>query len=346
MTSYCDAHIHLFYANEPFFDKNEQYFCVTSCHSKEEFESFGRYSQVASSQATCESGVPPFANAHCQQAGNFGATYPTAETFPRQNLRFWRDSLKNCLTVFDPAGRSLPTADASPRQNRRFCRDSLKTCLASFDPAGRSLPTAYASYGIHPQIVTPSYLKNDFPTELSYLESLLDEKKLIAIGECGFDFFTPEFKAAATEQEIVFKEQLRLAQKYGVPLLFHLRKSIEKIFSYSGELKKLPSVIFHSFPGTFREAESLKKHGINAFFSFGKPILNGKKSAIECVEKLPLQNLLFETDAPYQTLKGEKETLPGDIKKVYQRACELRKISLEEMTESILENFMRAYFQS
>ena len=112
------------------------------------------------------------------------------------------------------------------------------------------------------------------------------------------------------------------------------------------ELKKIPSVIFHSFPGTFREADSLKKHGINAFFSFGKPILNGKKSAIECVEKLPLQNLLFETDAPYQTLKGEKETLPGDIKKVYQRACELRKISLEEMTESILENFMRAYFQS
>ena len=314
MTSYCDAHIHLFYAKEPFFDKNEQYFCVTSCHSKEEFESFGRYSQVASSQATCESGVPPFANAHCQQAGNFGATYPTAETFPRQN--------------------------------HRFCRDSLKTCLASFAPAGRSLPTAYASYGIHPQIVTPSYLKNDFPTELSYLESILSEKKIIAIGECGFDFFTPEFKATATEQEIVFKEQLRLAQKYEVPLLLHLRKSIEKIFSYSGELKKLPSVIFHSFPGTFREADSLKKHGINAFFSFGKPILNGKKSAIECVRKLPLQNLLFETDAPYQTLKGEKETLPGDIKKVYQRACELRKISLEEMTESILENFMRAYFQS
>ncbi|MBQ7538232.1 MAG: TatD family hydrolase [Treponema sp.] len=228
--------------------------------------------------------------------------------------------------------------EAFQRQNHRFCRD--------FAPAGRSLDTAYASYGIHPQIVTPSYLKNDFPMDLSYLESLLSEKKIIAIGECGFDFFTPEFKATATEQEIVFKEQLRLAQKYGVPLLLHLRKSIEKIFSYSGELKKLPSVIFHSFPGTFREADSLKKHGINAFFSFGKPILNGKKSTIECVEKLPLQNLLFETDAPYQTLKGEKETLPGDIKKVYQRACELRKISLEEMDESILENFMRAYFQS
>ena len=317
MTSYCDAHIHLFYAKEPFFDKNEQYFCVTSCHSKEEFESFGRYGQAVF-QPSCPSGYPHFRYSLHSSA-----------------------SLRNVC-----GGATIPTAHASLRQNRRFCRDSLKTCLASFDPAGRSLPTAYASYGIHPQIVTPSYLKNDFPTELSYLESLLSEKKIIAIGECGFDFFTPEFKATATEQEIVFKEQLRLAQKYGVPLLLHLRKSIEKIFSYSGKLKKLPSVIFHSFPGTFREADSLKKHGINAFFSFGKPILNGKKSAIECVEKLPLQNLLFETDAPYQTLKGEKETLPGDIKKVYQRACELRKISLEEMTESILENFMRAYFQS
>ena len=317
MTSYCDAHIHLFYAKEPFFDKNEQYFCVTSCHSKEEFESFGRYSQVAYEQSPCESGYPHF-------------RYSLHSSAP----------LRNAF-----GGATIPTAEVSPRQNHRFCRDSLKTCLASFDPAGRSLPTAHASYGIHPQVVTPSYLKNDFPMELSYLESLLSEKKIIAIGECGFDFFTPEFKATATEQEIVFTEQLRLAQKYNLPLLLHLRKSIEKIFSYSGELKKLPSVIFHSFPGTFREAESLKKHGINAYFSFGKPILNGKKSAIECVEKLPLQNLLFETDAPYQTLKGEKETLPGDIKKVYQRACELRKISLEEMTESILENFMRAYFQ-
>jgi len=285
LTSYCDAHIHLFYAKEPFFDKNEQYFCVTSCHSKEEFESFGRYGQAVF-QPSCPSGFSGF---RCRSIAPLRST----------------------------------TATAAP-----------------------TIPTAYPSYGIHPQIVKSSYLKSDFPTELTYLENLLSEKKIVAVGECGFDFFTPEFKASATEQEIVFKEQLRLAQKYGVPLLLHLRKSIEKIFSYSGELKKLPSVIFHSFPGTLREAESLKKHGINAFFSFGKPILNGKKSAIECVKNLPLQNIIFETDAPYQTLKGEKETLPGDIKKVYQRACELRKISLEEMTESILENFMRAYFQS
>ena len=289
---------------------------MTSCHSKEEFESFGRYGQAVF-QPSCPSGYPHFRYSLHSSA-----------------------SLRNAC-----GGATIPTATTSCRDE--FSEENSRSTASVPHPCGGFAGhNAFFSYGFHPQIVTPSYLKNDFPTELSYLENLLSEKKIVAIGECGFDFFTPEFKATAKEQEIVFNEQLKLAQKYGVPLVLHLRKSIEKIFSYSGELKKLPSVIFHSFPGTFREADSLKKRGINAFFSFGKPILNGKKSAIACVEKLPLQNLLFETDAPYQTLKGEKETLPGDIKKAYQRACELRKISLEEMTESILENFMRAYFQS
>ena len=317
MTRYCDAHIHLSHSKEPVFAESEQYFCVTSCHSKEEFESLGRYGEAAFQPAS-PSGVPPFANAHCQQTGNFGATYPTAELNPRQNLR--------------------------------FCRDSLKTCLASFAPSGRSLPTAevtsmvFASYGIHPQ--SPALRDKTFiEKELSFIENLLAEKKIIAIGECGFDFFTPEFKSTAPEQEIVFNEQLSLAQKYNVPLVLHLRKSIEKIFTYSRELKKLPAVIFHSFPGTLREAQSLQNHGINAFFSFGKPILNGKKASIDCVQNLPIQNILFETDAPYQTLKDEKETLPSDIKKVYQRACELRQIGLEKLTESVFKNFTKAYLE-
>ena len=160
MTRYCDAHIHLSHSKEPFFAPNEQYFCACSCHSKEEFESLGRYGE-AGFQSSSPSGVSPFANAHCQQAGNFGATYPTAKDqlidgTPRQNHRFYRDSLKTCLASFVPSGRSLPTAkdqliDGTPRQNHRFCQDSLKTCLASFVPSGRSLPYVFATYGIHPQ---------------------------------------------------------------------------------------------------------------------------------------------------------------------------------------------------
>jgi len=274
LTRYCDAHIHLSHSKEPVFEPGEQYFCVTSCHSKEEFE--------GASLTTFGSGFPGF--------------------------RY----------------RSIANATAY---------------------AAPTIPCAFASYGIHPQ--SPSLRDKTFiEDELAFLEKLLATKKIIAIGECGFDFFTPEFKSTAAEQETVFNEQLFLAQKYNVPLVLHLRKSIEKIFTYSKELKKIPAVIFHSFPGTLREAQSLQNHGINAFFSFGKPILNGKKASIDCVQNLPLQNLLFETDAPYQTLKGESETFPTDIKKVYQKASELRGIRLEELSEAVYENFQRSFANS
>jgi len=241
---YCDSHIHLFHSKTPSFAERGHYFCVSSCHTKEEFD---------------------------------------------------------------------------------FLSDK----------------NSFASFGIHPQDCFPG--KSEMSETLSFLDSLCREKKIIAIGECGFDFFTKEFKATAEAQEFAFGEQLKLAQKYKLPLVLHIRKAIEKIFTYSKELKELPSVIFHSFPGTVREAESLKKHGINAYFSFGKPILNGKKSAIDCVKNLPLQNILLETDAPYQTLKGENETFPSDIKKVYEKAAELRNISEEELCQQTFENFKRAF---
>ena len=280
MTRYCDAHMHLSHSKEPNFAGEEQYLCLSSCHSKEEFESLGRY-------------------------------LPSG----RSGFSHFRYSLHSSASLRNASGgATIPTANVKG--------------------------LVFATYGIHPQ--SPSIRDKSFiEEELAFLENLLASKKIIAIGECGFDFFTPEFKSTAVEQEIVFNEQLFLAQKYNLPLVLHLRKAIEKIFTYSRELKKLPAVIFHSFPGTLREAQSLTNHGINAFFSFGKPILNGKKSAIECIQNLPLENLLLETDAPYQTLKGEKETFPSDIKKVYQKASELRGLSLQELSEAIYVNFQQ-----
>ena len=281
MTRYCDAHIHLSHSKKPDFSENEQYFCVSSCHSQEEFEFLSGASLTRALSLSC--------------AFPFGSGVPLLGS-PRSSA-------------------PLPTGSATA-----------------------PYPCAFISYGIHPQ--SPSIGNKSFiEEELAFLENLLAEKKIVAIGECGFDFFTPEFKATSTEQEIVFASQLALAQKYNVPLVLHLRKAIEKIFTYSRDLKKIPAVVFHSFPGTLREAQSLMNHGIKAFFSFGKPILNGKKSAIDCVQNLPLKNLLFETDAPYQTLKGEDETLPADIKKVYQKAAELRGIKLNELSQAIYENF-------
>lgn len=218
------------------------------------------------------------------------------------------------------------------------------------------------AFGIHPQ--------NPDMEMLAVLEKLLSEGTAAAensceraacapdaIGEAGYDFFTKVFEAQEKQQNEVWYAQIELAEKYRKPLVVHLRHAVDRMFRDAGLLKNLPSVIFHSFPGSPLEAEAIRKRGINAFFSFGKPILNNRRNSIECVRKLPLEWLLFETDAPYQTLKGESATEIGDIERVYRTASNIRSMSdnsaafcgedaddaLEKLAANATVNFKKAF---
>ena len=172
------------------------------------------------------------------------------------------------------------------------------------------------AFGIYPQ--------NLILENADFLEELLKEGKIGAVGEAGFDFFSNEFKENAAAQEEAWNVQLQLAQEYGAALVVHARRATHKIFEYTPKLKKLRAVVFHSFAGSADDARSILRRGVNVYFSFGKPILNGAKKAISCVKFLPAENLLFETDAPFQTLRWELATAPSDIARVYQCAFEMR----------------------
>ncbi len=206
-------------------------------------------------------------------------------------------------------------------------------------------PFLLQSFGLHPQ---EPLLEN-----IPLLEGLLQEKRVQAIGECGLDFFTPEFSANRAAQEKAFDAQLELAARFSVPVIVHARKAIQEIFSRAAALKKVKAVVFHSFAGTLSDARSLLDKGINAYFSFGKPLMNGAKKAISCVRSLPVDRLLFETDAPYQTLRGERATSPAEIADVYQAAFELRtagspfeaRPSFCDFSETIEKNFSRVFLQ-
>ena len=102
-------------------------------------------------------------------------------------------------------------------------------------------------------------------------------------------------------------------------------------------------MIFHSFPGTPAEAQSLRRRGIRAFFSFGKQLLNGRRQSVRCAAELEIDWLLAETDAPYQTLKDEKITLPDDILYVYMKIAEMKKLSLAECCDALSANYFSAF---
>ena len=183
------------------------------------------------------------------------------------------------------------------------------------------------SFGIHPQFVNNNLDKNFM---LDFLENLIKQKRICCVGEAGFDFYTDEYKKFSELQEIIFNEQLELCIKYNLPMVIHCRKANEKLFEYSAKIKKLPAVLFHSFMGTPGEALSLIRRDINGMFSFGKQIMNGNKKTVSCVIELPLENLLLETDAPFQFLIGENKTVTSDIIKIYSEAINLRNIQHSE----------------
>ena len=172
------------------------------------------------------------------------------------------------------------------------------------------------TFGIHPQ--APDEKK------LLTLEKLVSEKRIAAVGEIGLDRFNEEFAATIELQKKLFAVQLEIAQNAKLPVTLHIRKAIPEIFEQIQELKKIEKVIFHSYPGTAAEAESILNHGVNAFFSFGNALLNGHKKAIDSVKFLPENRILTETDAPYQPKKGERFSKPQDILMIAEKIAEIR----------------------
>lgn len=208
--------------------------------------------------------------------------------------------------------------------------------------AASSAPGAWGfrlSYGIHPQ-------QPDM-TDMGFLEDLVDRKDplLHAIGECGFDFFDPATGSTPdrlARQTRAFEAQLGLARSAGLPLVVHLRKATELIFHYSRELASLKAVIFHAWPSAWGEAQALLRRGVNAWFSLGTPLLRGNRKAMESMARLPADRVLLETDAPYQTLKGQDHTPAAALVPVCRRAAELRQTSFAEIARLTTGNFHKA----
>lgn len=166
----------------------------------------------------------------------------------------------------------------------------------------------YKAFGIHPWVPDE--------TKIEFLERLIKNRRIDMIGECGLDFYTDERKKLKNEQIEIFKKQLNLALQYHIPVTIHCVKATEQLLKQIELLKKITKVIFHGWSGTIKEAEFILKKGTNAYFSFGRQLLNGKKTAVECFNLLDKERVLFETDAPYQPGKNMVQTKPEEIREI------------------------------
>jgi TatD DNase family protein len=172
--------------------------------------------------------------------------------------------------------------------------------------AADNAPALLRCFAVHPQLSSGGNAELIRKELLPLLDSLAAAHGLDAVGEAGFDLFDAALRSVEKLQDEFFAVHLETALRCGLPLVLHVRRAMHKIFPLAKQLKKLPSVVFHSWPGTAGEGEALLRRGINAFFSFGAILVNNHKEARRSCALLPLDRILTETDAPFQPFRGKK----------------------------------------
>lgn len=231
-------------------------------------------------------------------------------------------------------------------------------------------PELFASVGIHPHTF------NEFG--ISHLESwtkelreLAKNKKVVAIGECGLDYYLPgNQKAISSEQKTVsqeqktcqkegFQQQIALAEELALPLIVHTRPSLGSMDAYEDmfeilkpRLSTREAVILHCYMG---DTEITKKflEIPNLFFSFAgnitypvkKALIGSKDDLGETVKLVPLDRILAETDCPFlspQSHRGERNE-PAYVVSVVEKIA-LLKETTAQTTETVIQKTVQKVF--
>ncbi|MDR0199914.1 MAG: TatD family hydrolase [Streptococcaceae bacterium] len=167
--------------------------------------------------------------------------------------------------------------------------------------------------------------------------------EVVAIGEIGLDY---HWNVELHElQEEVFRKQIRLAKRLGKPFQVHTRDALEDTYRIlQDEGIGDAGAIIHNFSGTADWAQKFADLGMLISFS-GVVTFKKALGEQEAAAKLPLSQILVETDAPYLTpvpFRG-KENQPGYTIYVIEKIAELRGISAEEVADATYANAMRVF---
>jgi TatD DNase family protein len=231
---------------------------------------------------------------------------------------------------------------------------------ANFE-AVRQLAHAHAnSYalGIH-----PLYVKTATEDDLALLDAELklriDDPRLVAVGEIGLDFFVPELAVNPLREKQIhfYREQLKLAKKYDLAVVVHVRKSADVL------LKGLRDIaanqhswrgIIHAFNGSDQQADAFIKLGFKLGFG-GAMTFERALQLRHLAATLPLEALVLETDSPdmpphwlYKTsdqrAAGEVQGVndPSQLPRIAQVLADLRGMPLVDVAQAVWTNSLTA----
>ena len=197
----------------------------------------------------------------------------------------------------------------------------------------------YASCGIHPH-----YSGEVDEEKLNKLKELASNKKVVAIGEVGLDFFksfVPEEK-----QKEAFVKFINLAGQLDLPLIIHNRNAHQQIVeilrnNFSPPVKG----VLHCFSGDLSFAQTILEMGFYISFTANITFKNAH-SLREIVKSVPLEKMLIETDAPFlapQDFRGKRND-PSYVRYVARTIAEVKGLDVEKVARVTTQNAVNLFF--
>lgn len=201
-------------------------------------------------------------------------------------------------------------------------------------------PGFFASIGLHPT----DNKKEIFNDEL--YAKLAENKSVVAIGECGLDYYWEKNEEARTRQRDIFRAQIKLALSLDLPLMIHCRNAYEDTLTilneYAEEAGTRLRGNIHFFAGDISVAQKFLEIGFTMSFT---GVITFTSDYDEAIKYIPLESILAETDCPYVTPAPNrgKRNEPIFVKYVVARLAELKGVSVEKMTETTVANTSRVF---
>jgi TatD DNase family protein len=196
----------------------------------------------------------------------------------------------------------------------------------------------FAAVGWHPQDAID--MREE---DLEWIEACSRHPKVAAIGEIGLDYHWDT--SPRDVQKEVFRKQIRLARKLGMPIVIHNRDAHQDVVDILKE-ERAQEVggIMHCFSGSWEIAKMCLD--MNFYISFGGPItFKNARQPKEVLANVPLDRLLIETDCPYltpQPYRGKRNE-SGYVRYVAEAAAEIKGVSFEELAAVTYENAMKCF---
>lgn len=179
-------------------------------------------------------------------------------------------------------------------------------------------PQTKIGFGLHPWFV------NKYP-DLATLEKLLREQieclQPDFIGECGLDLLKSDFEY----QQAVFELHLRLASEYQLPVVIHCVRAYNQLLMLLAKAQLRVPLLVHAYNGNGELARQLIKKG--AYLGVGSIVMNSDSQLLKSITRIPLDNIVIESDAPYMPLPTEQSAKSENCE-IYLR--ELARISMRE----------------